>query len=266
MEQKTAVLLITHCGLLFDHAWCSAALCSPSHSPHTFPPKNAARCDGLCSVLRRPSQRAAMREAPHYVFCLTLVHDSPPRALALHSTLSAPSQSQPYSYQKCGRRDWAMREDRMKNRPDTRTRTRLSKPASAPDSSQKRSGGLFPSQRYLSSGSALGGLTGRFRGVLGSMYGLPHGFLQRAEAVIAVIVPVHHAAQKMLAGEMALVTQRPGIVIATTTLPCFFSRRDWHAEVKQSSMRTARTVTFLQVFGITSLPSCSKVQAGRRER
>lgn len=156
--------------------------------------------------------------------------------------------------------------DGMKDRPGTRTHTRLVKPASAPDYSQKRSDGLFPRQRYLSSESAPGGLTGRFRGVLGSMCGLPHASLQRTEAVIAVIVPVHHAAQKMLAGETALVTQRPGIVIATTTLPCFFSRRDWHAEVKQSSMRTARTVIFLQVFGITSLPSCSKVQAGRRER
>lgn len=126
MEQKTAVLLITHCGLLFDHAWCSAALCTPSHSPHTFPPKNAARCDGLCSVLRRPSQRAAMRDAPHYVFCLALARDLPPCAPGLHSTLSAPSQSLPYSYQKCGRRDWAMREDGMKNRPGTRTHTRLS--------------------------------------------------------------------------------------------------------------------------------------------
>lgn len=156
--------------------------------------------------------------------------------------------------------------DGMKDRPGTRTHTRLVKPASAPDYSQKHSDGLFPRQRYLSSESAPGGLTGRFRGVLGSMCGLPHASLQRTEAVIAVIVPVHHAAQKMLAGETALVTQRPSIVIATTTLPCFFSRRDWHAEVKQSSMRTARTVTFLQVFGITFLPSCSKVQAGRRER
>lgn len=158
-----------------------------------------------------------------------------------------------------------MREDGMKDRPGTRTHTRLVKPASAPDYSQMRSDGLFPKQRYLSSGSAPDGLTGRFRGVLGSMCGLPHASLQRTEAVIAVIVPVHHAAQKMLAGEMALVTQRPGIVIATTTLLCFCSRRDWHAEVKQSSMRTARVVTFLQVFGITFLPSCSKVQAGRRE-
>lgn len=207
-----------------------------------------------------------MREAPHYVFCLTPAHDLPPCAPGLHSTLSAPSQSRPYSYQKCGRRDWAMREDGMKNRPGTRTHTRLVKPASAPESSQKRSGGLFPSQRYLSSGSALGGLTGRFRGVLGSMYGLPHGFLQRTEAVIAVIVPVHHTAQMMLAGETALVTQRPGIVIATTTPPCFCFRRDWHAEVKQSSMRTARTVIFLQVCGTTFLPSCNKVQAERRER
>ena len=157
-------------------------------------------------------------------------------------------------------------EDGMKDRPGTRTHTRLVKPVSAPDYSQKRSGGLFPSQRYLSSGSALGGLTGRFRGVLGSMYGLPHGSLQRTEAVIAVIVPVHHTAQMMLAGETALATQRPGIVIATTTLPCFCFRRDWHAEVKQSSMRTARAVIFLQVFGITFLPSCSKVQAGRRGR
>ena len=207
-----------------------------------------------------------MRDAPHYVFCLTLARDLPPCAPGLHSTLSAPPQSLPYSYQKCGRRDWAMREDGMKNRPGTRTHTRLVKPASAPESSQMRSDGLFPRQRYLSSESASGGLTGRFRGVLGSMYGLPHGSLQRTEAVIAVIVPVHHAAQMMLAGETALVTQRPGIVIATTTLPCFFSRRDWHAEVKQSSMRTARTVIFLQVFGITFLPSCSKVQAGRRGR
>lgn len=157
-------------------------------------------------------------------------------------------------------------EDGMKDRPGTRTHTRLVKPASAPDYSQMRSDGLFPKQRHLSSESASGGLTGRFRGVLGSMYGLPHASLQRTEAVIAVIVPVHHATQKMLAGETALVMQRPGIVIATTTLPCFSSRCDWHAEVKQSSMRTARTVIFLQVFGITSLPSCSKVQAGRRER
>lgn len=207
-----------------------------------------------------------MRNAPHYVFCLTLAHDLPPCAPGLHSTLSAPSQNRPYSYQKCGRRDWAMREDGMKDRPGTRTHTRQVKPASAPDYSQMRSDGLFSGQRCLASKNTLDGLTGRFRGVLGSMYGLPHGFLQRTEAVIAVIVPVHHAAQKMLAGETALVTQRPGIVIATTTLPCFFSRRDWHAEVKQSSMRTARVVTFLQVFGITSLPSCSKVQAGRRER
>lgn len=165
-----------------------------------------------------------------------------------------------------GRRDWAMREDGMKNRPGTRTHTRQVKPASAPESSQKRSDGLFPRRRCQSSENALGGLTGRFRGVLGSMCGLPHGFLQRAEAVIAVIVPVHHAAQMMLAGETALVTQRPGIVIGTTTLPCFCSRRDWHAKAKQSSMRTARTVIFRQVFGIAFLPSCSKVQAGRRER
>ena len=158
-----------------------------------------------------------------------------------------------------------MREDGMKDRPGTRTHTRLVKPASAPDYSQMRSDGLFPKQRYLSSGSAPDGLTGRFRGISGPLYSLPHGSLQRPEAVIAVIVPVHHAAQKMLAGEMALVTQRPGIVIGTTTPPCFCSRRDWHAEMKQSSMRTARTVTFLQVFGITSLPSCSRVQAGRRE-
>ena len=159
-----------------------------------------------------------------------------------------------------------MREDGMKDRPGTRTHTRLVKPASAPDYSQMRSDGLFPKQRYLSSGSAPDGLTGRFRGVLGSMCGLPHASLQRTEAVIAVIVPVHHAAQKMLAGETALVTQRPGIVIATTTPPCFCSRCDWHAEMKQSSMRTARVITFLQVFGITFLPSCSKAQAGRRER
>lgn len=158
-----------------------------------------------------------------------------------------------------------MREDGMKDRPGTRTHTRLVKPASAPDYSQMRSDGLFPKQRYLSSGSAPDGLTGRFRGISGPLYSLPHGSLQRTEAVIAVIVPVHHAAQKMLAGETALVTQRPGIVIATTTPPCFCSRRDWHAEVKQSSMRTARTVIFLQVFDITSLPSCSRVQAGRRE-
>ena len=158
-----------------------------------------------------------------------------------------------------------MREDGMKDRPGTRTHTRLVKPASAPDFPQMRSDGLFPKQRYLSSGSAPDGLTGRFRGVLGSMCGLPHASLQRTEAVIAVIVPVHHAAQKMLAGEMALVTQRPGIVIGSTTLPCFCSRLDWHAEMKQSSMRTARVITFLQVFGITSLPSCSRVQAGRRE-
>lgn len=159
-----------------------------------------------------------------------------------------------------------MREDGMKDRPGTRTHTRLVKPASAPDYSQMRSDGLFPKQRYLSSGSAPDGLTGRFLGVLGSMYGLPHGSLQRAEAVIAVIVPVHHTAQMLLAGETALVTQRPGIVIATTTPPCFCSRCDWHAEMKQSSMRTARVITFLQVFGITFLPSCSKAQAGRRER
>lgn len=207
-----------------------------------------------------------MRDAPHYIFCLALARDLPPCAPGLHPTLSAPPQSRPYSYQKCGRRDWAMREDRMKNRPGTRTHTRLLKPASAPDFSQKRSKGLFPRQRYLSSENALGGLTGRFRGVLGSMYGLPHCFLQRTEAVIAVIVPVHHAAQMMLADETALVTQRPGIIIGTTTPPCFCPRRDWHAEVKQSSMRTARTVTFRQAFGITFLPSCSKVQAGRRER
>lgn len=134
------------------------------------------------------------------------------------------------------------------------------------DYSQKRPDGLFPRQRYLSSENALGGLTGRFCGVLGSMYGLPHGSLQRTEAVIAVIVPVHHTAQMMLAGETALVTQRPGIVIGTTSPPCFCPRRDWHAEVKQSSMRTAKAVIFLQVFGIAFLPSCSKVQAGRRER
>lgn len=139
------------------------------------------------------------------------------------------------------------------------------KPASAPDHSQKRSDGLFSGQRCQPSENAFGGLTGRFRGILRSMCGLPHGSLQRTEAVIAMIVPVHHAAQMMLAGETALVTQRPGIVIGTTTLPCFCSRRDWHAEVKQSSMRTARTIIFLQVFGITFLPSCSKVQAGRRE-
>lgn len=156
--------------------------------------------------------------------------------------------------------------DGMKDRPGTRTHTRLVKPASAPDYSQKRSDGLFPRQRYLSSESAPGGLTGRFRGVLGPMYGLPHASLQRPEAVIAVTVPVHHTAQMLLAGETALVTQRPGIVVGTTTLPCFCSRRDWHAEMKQSSMRAARTVIFLQVFGITFLPSCSKVQAGRRER
>ncbi len=207
-----------------------------------------------------------MRDAPHYVFCLTLARDLPPCAPGLHPTLSAPPQSQPYSYQKCGRRDWAMREDGMKNRPGTRTHTRQVKPASAPESSQKRSEGLFPRQRYLSSENALGGLTGRFCGVLRSMYGLPHGFLQRTEAVIAVIVPVHHTAQMMLAGETALVTKRPGIVIGTTTPPCFCPRRDWHAEVKQSSMRTARTVIFRQVFGIAFHPSCSKVQAGRRER
>ena len=158
-----------------------------------------------------------------------------------------------------------MREDGMKDRPGTRTHTRLVKPASAPDYSQMRSDGLFPKQRHLSSGSAPGGLTGRFCGISGPLYSLPHGSLQRPEAVIAVIVPVHHAAQKMRAGETALVTQRPGVVIATAAPPCFCSRRDWHAEVKQSSMRTARTVIFLQVFGITSLPSCSKVQAGRRE-
>lgn len=75
---------------MFGQAWYSAAPCSPSHSPHTFPPKNAARCDGLCSVLHRPSQRAAMRDAPHYVFCLTLAHDLPPCAPGLHPTLSAP--------------------------------------------------------------------------------------------------------------------------------------------------------------------------------
>lgn len=177
-----------------------------------------------------------------------------------------PPQSQPYSYQKCGRRDWAMREDGMKNRPGTRTHTHQCKPASAPESSQERFEGLFPRQRYLSSESAPGGLTGRFRGFLGPLYSLPHSSLQRTEAVIAVIVPVHHTAQMMLAGETALVTQRPGIVIGTTTPPCFCPRRDWHAEAKQSSMRTARAVTFLQVFGIAFLPSCSKVQAGRRER
>ena len=140
------------------------------------------------------------------------------------------------------------------------------KPASAPESSQKRSEGLFPGQRCPSSGNALGGLTGRFCGILRSMYGLPHGSPQRTEAVIAVIVPVHHTAQMMLAGETALATQRPGIIVGTTTPPCFCSRRDWHAEVKQSSMRTARAIIFRQVFGITFLPSCSKVQAGRRER
>lgn len=155
--------------------------------------------------------------------------------------------------------------DGMKDRPGTRTHTRLVKPASAPDFPQKCSEGLFSRQRCLASKNTLDGLTGRFRGVLGALYSLPHGSLQRPEAVIAVIVPVHHAAQKMLAGEMALVTQRPGIVIATTTPPCFCSRCDWHAEMKQSSMRTARVITFLQVFGITSLPSCSRVQAGRRE-
>ena len=112
----------------------------------------------------------------------------------------------------------------------------------------------------------LDGLTGRFRGVLGSMYGLPHGSLQRTEAVIAVIVPVHHTAQMMLAGETALATQRPGIVIATTTPPCFCFRRDWHAEVKQSSMRTARAAIFRQACGTTFLPSCNKVQAERRGR
>lgn len=156
--------------------------------------------------------------------------------------------------------------DGMKDRPGTRTHTRQVMPTSAPESSQMRSDGLFPRQRYLSSENASGGLTGRFRGVLGSMYGLPHGSLQRTEAVIAVIVPVHHTAQMMLAGETALVTQRPGIVIGTTTPPCFCPRRDWHAEAKQSSMRTARAVIFRQVFGIAFLPSCSKVQAGRRER
>ena len=159
-----------------------------------------------------------------------------------------------------------MREDGMKDRPGTRTHTRLVKPASAPDFPQKCSEGLFSRQRCLASKNTLDGLTGRFRGVLGALYSLPHGSLQRPEAVIAVIVPVHHAAQKMLAGETALVTQRPGIVIATTTPPCFCSRCDWHAEMKQSSMRTARVITFLQVFGITFLPSCSKAQAGRRER
>lgn len=156
--------------------------------------------------------------------------------------------------------------DGMKDRPGTRTHTRLVKPASAPDYSQMRSDGLFSGQRCLASKNTLDGLTERFRSILGPLYSLLHSSLQRTEAVIAVIVPVHHAAQMMLAGETALVTQRPGIVIATTTLPCFSSRCDWHAEVKQSSMRTARTVIFLQVFGITSLPSCSKVQAGRRER
>lgn len=159
-----------------------------------------------------------------------------------------------------------MREDGMKDRPGTRTHTRLVKPASAPESSQKRSEGLFSGQRCQSSENALDGLTGRFCGVLGSMYGLPHGFLQRTEAVIAVIVPVHHAAQMMLAGETALVTQRPGIVIGQHYPALCFPRRDWHAEVKQSSMRTARAVIFRQAFGITFLPSCSKVQAGRRER
>lgn len=155
--------------------------------------------------------------------------------------------------------------DGMKNRPGTRSQTRLPSLHLRQITHRCVLTACFQG-RGLSSESAPGGLTGRFRGVLGSMYGLPHSSLQRTEAVIAVIVPVHHAAQMMLAGEMALVTQRPGIVIATTTLPCFFSRRDWHAEVKQSSMRTARVVTFLQVFGITFLPSGSKVQAGRRER
>ena len=154
---------------MFGQAWYSAAPCTPSHPSHTFPPENAARCEGLCNALHRPSQRAAMRNAPHYVFCLTLVRNSPPCAQKLHPTLSIPSQSLPYSYQKCRRWDWTMREDGMKNRP------------------------------------------------------------------------------------------------GTTTLPCFCSRRDWHAEMKQSGMRGARTVTFPQVFGTTSLPSCSKVQAGRRE-
>lgn len=157
-------------------------------------------------------------------------------------------------------------EDGMKDRPGTRTHTRLVKPASAPDFPQKRSVDMFSGQRCLAPKNTLGGLTGRFRGVLGPSYGLPHGFPQRTEAVIAVIVPVHHTAQMMLAGETALVTQRPGIIIGTTTPPCFCPRRDWHAEVKQSSMRTARAVIFRQVFGIAFLPSCSKVQAGRRER
>lgn len=75
--------------------------CSPQQ-PKPFTPHFSSQ---KRSALRRPMQRAAMRDAPHYVFCLNLAHDSPPRALALHSTLSAPSQSRPYSYQKCGRRD-----------------------------------------------------------------------------------------------------------------------------------------------------------------
>ena len=145
---------------MFGQGWYSAAPCNPSHSPHTFPPKNAARCDGLCSVLHRPSQRAAMRDAPHYVFCLTLAHDLPPCAPWLHPTLSAPSQSRPYSYQKCGRRDWAMRKDGMKNRPGTRTHTRLVKPASAPDFPQKRSDGLFSGQRCSHREALLAGLQG----------------------------------------------------------------------------------------------------------
>ena len=177
-----------------------------------------------------------------------------------------PPQSQPYSYQKCGRRDWAMREDGMKDRLGTRTHTRQVKPASAQITHRSVLTACFQGRGICHRKTLLAGLQGDSVAFFGSMYGLPHGSLQRTEAVIAVIVPVHHAAQMMLAGETALVTQRPGIVIGTTTPPCFCHRCDWHAEVKQSSMRTARAVIFRQVFGIAFLPSCSKVQAGRRER
>lgn len=228
--------------------------CSPQQ-PKPFTPHFSSQ---KRSALRRPMQRAAMRDAPHYVFCLNLAHDSPPRALALHSTLSAPSQSRPYSYQKCGRRDEGQAWHKNPY-PLGQTCIRARFPIEA------FCGHVFRA-KVPGPKNTLGGLTGRFRGVLGPSYGLPHCSLQRTEAGIAVIVPVHHAAQMMLAGETALVTQRPGIVIATTTPPCFCSRCDWHAEMKQSSMRTARTVIFLQVFGIAFLPSCSKVQAGRRER
>lgn len=55
-----------------------------------------------------------------------------------------------------------MREDGMKDRPGTRTHTRLVKPASAPDYSQMRSDGLFPKQRYLHREALLAGLQGDF--------------------------------------------------------------------------------------------------------